>query len=66
MYERTMAMHLARPTKTRPVRKSLLSGKNAHARPSYDLLVEAALSMNMGRTIRSGATIQFINMLNPI
>lgn len=44
MYERTMAMHLARPTKTSPVRKSLLSGKNAHARPSYSELVEARLN----------------------
>lgn len=30
----TMAMHLARPTKTSPVRRSLLSDRNAHARPS--------------------------------
>jgi hypothetical protein len=39
-----MAMHLARPTKTSPVRKSLLSGKNAHARPSYDVSVKDGLS----------------------
>jgi len=33
--ERTIAMHLTNPTKTNPVRKSLLSGKKAQARPSY-------------------------------
>ena len=66
MHERTMAIHLARPTKTSPVLRSLLSGKNAHARPSYNSLVEVGSIRKWRRTMRSGATIQFINILNPI
>jgi hypothetical protein len=64
--ERTMAMHLASPTKTNPVRKSLLSGKKAQARPSYIKLVETEPNRVQMRTIRSGATIQFMRILNPI
>jgi hypothetical protein len=61
-----MAMHLASPTKTNPVRKSLLSGKKAQARPSYFNLVEAGVNSIHVRTMRSGAMIQFIKTLNPI
>lgn len=47
MRARTIAMHLARPTRMRPWRRSSLSGRKAHASAS----------------MRKGAMIQFMMML---
>ena len=44
----TMAMHRARPTRIRPTRSSGLSGRNAHARPSWSMSVTV---MDRGRRV---------------